>query len=300
MGRARKGTGLPRLGPGEVLYLFCLAWDRWLPPPARGSRAGQPRLFRWSWRELAALLGVVPLQDFSGPEAEARLQELAWLKPRVYRHQEVIAQVMRYSPVLPARFGTLFSSLKVLAELMKRHYQEITGFLRKVADQEEWAVKVLLNRATAREQLFSQSLAQQEGQLASLAPGQRYLEEQRLRGAADRELRLKLKKAGWELHQQLMGVATAFCNRPVLPLGVTAKGQELVLNWAFLLPRGAVAEFQERLQRANRTGARLGLLGLASGPWPPYSFSPPLAPGGGQEKARPETVCAEKPNLPLF
>jgi hypothetical protein len=299
MGRARKGGELPRLRPGEGLYLFCFAWDRWLPPPARG-RAGEPRLIRWSWRELAAILEVVALKDFSGPEAETRLKELAWLEPRVYRHHQVIAQVMRHSPVLPARFGTLFSSLKVLAGVMKRHYRQIAGFLRKVAAQEEWAVKVLVDRSTAREKLFSQSLAEQGGQLSSLPPGQRYLKEQRLRNAADQELRRRWKKAGQELHRQLRAGATAFCERPASPLGATAKGHELVLNWAFLLPREAVAEFTERLQRANRAYGPLGLLSLASGPWPPYSFSPCLIEAEGQEPAGPETAGAQKSNLALF
>jgi hypothetical protein len=54
-----------------------------------------------------------------------------------------------------------------------------------------------------------------------------------------------------------------------------------VLNWAFLVPRGAVADFQARVQQAARDHGRHGLLFEYTGPWPPYSFSPSLQPGPG-------------------
>ena len=39
------------------------------------------------------------------------MEDLAWVAPRALRHEEVILTVMEQGPVLPVRFGTVFSSL---------------------------------------------------------------------------------------------------------------------------------------------------------------------------------------------
>jgi hypothetical protein len=60
-------------------------------------------------------------------------------------------EITAASPVLPARLGTLFSSPERLTELMTRHYDKILGFLERVADHDEWSVKVFVDRQKALE-----------------------------------------------------------------------------------------------------------------------------------------------------
>jgi hypothetical protein len=288
----------PRPGPGEALYLFCFAWAQRLPPPAGLGVDGRHPLFLWSYENLAAILGVVALKEFAGPEAEARMQELAWLKPRLCRHHGVIAQAMRHSPVLPVGFGTLFSSGEALAQLVAGRHRQIASFLQQVADHEEWAVKGLLDKVAAKERLRSQTLAGEEERLASLAPGRRYLQVKRLQAGADRELSLRLKRVGGQLARELMRAAKDFRERPLLPRDITGLEQELVLNWAFLVPRGSAAEFQARLKRANHHYAKLGLIFVSSGPWPPYSFTPSLLPQGSPGEAARQVATINQPNLP--
>jgi len=58
--------------------------------------------------------------------------------------------------------------------------------------------------------------------------------------------------------------------------GDAGRGAEVILNWAFLLARRAVDEFQAKLDRLNRE-VFSGLALTLSGPWPPYSFAPDLS-----------------------
>ena len=44
--------------------------------------------------------------------------DLAWVAPRVCRHEAVIEEAMRQSPVLPARFATLFQTIASLAQFL--------------------------------------------------------------------------------------------------------------------------------------------------------------------------------------
>src|SRR3972149_2290049 len=99
----------------EVYYLFCLiAADRLPPLEGRGIDGEQP-LFIERGPYVAAVLCGVPLEMFSGPDAEERLKDLAWIGPRACRHEEVILAARRHVPVLPVRFGTVFSTLELLA-----------------------------------------------------------------------------------------------------------------------------------------------------------------------------------------
>jgi hypothetical protein len=220
----------------------------------------------------------VPVEDFCGPEAEERLQDLAWIGPRVIRHQEVVSGVMQHSPVLPARFGTIFLSPANLEGVLHRHHQTISGFLERSRDQKEWAVKALLNRPAAKEKLVASRLKREADRLACLSPGQRYFQEQRLRAACEQELQKWLQEVATELWTELGNCAAAVRERRLLSRGVTGSDQDMVLNWAFLVPEETASRFQARFQVARDYFSDRGLVLECSGPWPPYSFSPPLDP----------------------
>src|SRR4030042_1253577 len=166
----------------QGLYLYCLArLSRLFPLPLKGQGVdGRNSLAVAAYQDLAAVWSPVPVEDFCGPEAEERLRDLTWIGPRVIRHQEVVAGVMRHSPVLPARFGTIFASLANLEKVLQRHSNIIAGFLERLTDQEEWAVKGMLDRAGAKDKLFALKLAREAESLEALPLGKRYFEEQRL------------------------------------------------------------------------------------------------------------------------
>lgn len=262
------------------LYLYCLARLSHLPPlPLEGvGLDGASQLQVASFQDLAAVWSPVALENFCGPEAEARLQDLAWIGPRVLRHQEVVAGVMRYSPVLPARFGTIFSSMASLEQVLCQRHDAIATFLGRLANQEEWAVKGMLDRPAAKERLFALKLAQEAARLEGWSPGKRYFEEQRLRTDCDREFSQWLQVVCQNLWSDLQQYAAEVRERQPLSRGVIGSDKDMVFNWAFLLPATSVNAFQSRIQAANDQYADLGLVLERTGPWPPYSFCPALDP----------------------
>jgi len=269
-GRAVKGEA------GEGFYLFCFARADLLPPIEGRGVDGRSPLLLWRYLDIASVLSRVVVGEFCGVTAEADMQELSWLGPRACRHEEVVEQVMHHSPVLPARFGTIFSSLRVLERLLRKHHGAISAFLDSVVDKEEWAVKGFLHRSKAQEYLFARALASQEGSLHP-SPGRRYFQERRLQARAEEELHCWLRGSCSEFAGQLSRYASDFRERRVLSSG--SAGRTVVLNWAFLVPRGALADFRGQIDRANAEYAERGLAFECSGPWPPYSFSPPLQMG---------------------
>jgi hypothetical protein len=224
---------------------------------------------------VTAVLCLVPVEDFQGPAADDRLQDLSWVGPRAVRHAQVIEWIMQYSPVIPAPFGTLFSTRARLQQLVKNNFLEISTFLNYVANKEEWAVKGWLARAEARDRLFSGKLAAQSKDLASVSPGLRYFKERQIRAQVERDLGDWLKGICSAIANELAKCSIDSLRRNIIG-GPGTNELEMVANWAFLVDRSWVADFKARIERANVNCGSQGLSFAASGPWPPYSFSPPL------------------------
>src|SRR3990172_3858410 len=268
--------------PPSAIYLFCLARPQVELELGGGVLDDGSPLLSWRFRDLVGIVSKVGREEFCGPEAEARMQDLAWVGPRARRHEAVVEMAMRYSPVLPARFATLFSSLESMEEFLQKHHANICRFLDRVVDKDEWAVKAMLERKRAKEAIFSARLASQEQDLSCLSPGMRYLREQRMSAGLEKELNRWLQETCHEVLADLRRVEATFERRPVLSLSAKEEDKEMVLNCAFLVPRSVVENFRRRIQSVNACHSERGLLFELSGPWPPYSFSSSLwrKPGG--------------------
>jgi hypothetical protein len=261
--------------PGEqACYLYCLTPSgRGVQVAAAGVDGRHPVLVR-DCGGIGAVFSEVELEEFVGQAAEARLQDLAWLGPRVCRHEAVIEQAMSRASVLPARFATLFSSLDSLEQFILEHREAVAGFFADLGDKQEWAVKGLLDRAAAMERLSHPATTAEER-----SPGARYFEQKRLKAQAEREFSQRLKEFCRRAAMVLGAYAGGFRERKVLTPVAEGSEAEVVLNWAFLLPPGAIEDFRTTLERLNDGEAFPGLMLALTGPWPPYSFVPDLSGG---------------------
>ena len=263
----------------QAVYLFCFARAGLLSTLDGTAIEGWNTLLLQPLDDIVAVLSTISTTDFSGPAAEARMQDPAWVVQSALRHDAVIEKAMRCSPVLPVRFGTIFSTTASLADCLARNYAVISMALDVLADREEWAVKGFLDKARLRGTLSAQALAAQEEKLRSLTPGFRYLQEQRIRADVETALGRQMRDVCRETAQDLIAHAVEFRQRQVLAPEGAGEGREMLLNWAFLLPRDRVADFRAELDRLGAGYADLGVTLECTGPWAPYSFCPSL----GQE-----------------
>jgi hypothetical protein len=259
---------------GEGVYVYCFARSDLAPSIEGKGVDGQHPVFLHAFQDIAAAASMISLEEFCGPSAESRMQDLSWVGPRACRHEEVVEEVMRYSPVMPARFGTIFSSLERLDEALRKHRDAMSRFLGWVADKDEWGVRALLDRAKAKMELFSAAVVVHEERLSLFPPGTRYFEEQRIRTGAEKELAAWLKAVCRKVGDDLTSRASQCRERKVACRDGTAA--ETVVNWAFLVPRNVAGDFRARVDRANEEHHGRGLVFEATGPWPPYSFCPCL------------------------
>ncbi len=259
----------------EAIYLFCFARSALISAVEGNGVDGKSSLFVLTRGDIAAVASSLPREECGGYSSEEKMMDLAWVGLRAYRHEEVIERVMRRSPVLPVRLGTIFGSRQSLWGRMEEHCGTIGHFLDRVADKEEWSVKGLLNRSRAEEEYTGGLLSSQSERL-SASPGTRYLQERQIRKKGAHELHCLVRERCEILAGELARIAEEMRERKVLSREAVGGGKEMILNWTFLVPRDAVRDFRTRIALANERFAAQGLVLEFSGPWPPYSFCPSL------------------------
>ena len=245
-------------------YLYCLT------PSAAALELNEAGVFVLPCDGIGAVLSQTRREEFCGEGAEARLEDLAWLAPRAFRHEAVVEHVMGQSPVLPARFATLFTSLDSLQRFVREYREAVRDFFTHLGDQREWAVKGLLDRGVAGR---PEAVNVRTG---PSSPGRNYLQKKRAEAEAgeqmSRWLREVCEEAAGELEQQ----ASAFRERKVWGPGDSDAPAEVILNWAFLVRKSGEADFRRLVSELDERHRSSGLSFALSGPWPPYSFAPAL------------------------
>ena len=218
-----------------------------------------------------AVIGAVPIAAFEAALADG--PDPAWLIPRALGHERVLGAVLARSAVLPARFGSIFSSTEALARLAGEHLGAIGQYFATVGDRREWSLRGYVDaEAAARVLEFDPDLAARLARLPE-APGARYFQEKKLREDARVAARRMAASSASEVRRAIRAVASDARSLPLrAPEG---PGRDMVLHEAALISRGREAEVLAAAERASVAAG--GLLALEpSGPWPPFHFCPEL------------------------
>ena len=117
------------------------------------------RVFTHDFGEITAVLSRVMPEEFTDRAMQEHMRDVTWITSRACRHQAVVEQIARQTEVFPAPFGTIFSNQQVLAELIRRHHEQIRQFLKRIAGHTEWSLKCFLDRSKALAAMAEAGLA---------------------------------------------------------------------------------------------------------------------------------------------
>ena len=183
---------------------------------------------------------------------ESNMENLEWLALHGVRHQQVVSEVAGSTAIVPARFGTIFSGEAALARNVLGRISGLEKVFKRVADADEWGVKVFSESKPARVVV------------TRARSGKEYLESKaaQVKSRPERDAELPGLVAALEK------VATDSA-----PSGKVSGAQpNLLWQGTFLVPRSrrrqwdkTLQEFVERWDGSRRIEV--------NGPWPPYSFS---------------------------
>jgi len=159
---------------------------------------------------------------------------------------------------------------------MERNLTEIDEYLEHVTGKDEWAVKGLMSRSQLRDRLCSEKIAVQQDLLGSVPPGLRYFKERQLLASVERDIGGWIKEVCRSVADRLTERSQDWHKREIVLRTREESEEETFVNWAFLVERGQVGDFQSRLNAMNMEYDAFGVRFDLSGPWPPYSFAPAL------------------------
>jgi hypothetical protein len=228
---------------------------------------------------LAAVFCDVSSDDFVGKDADARLNDLAWMAPRVIRHEEVIISVMKCGPVMPIRFGTIFSSLTVMKETLIGIRKLSLDFLEYITDKDEWDVQGFVDKASLKKRIQEKLVTEKSADLEQLSPGKRYFVEQRMKAEAEKKLSESLSGISHLAIDRLGAISSDFAERRLTGRERSGDETDLFFHWAFLVEKPDAIGFEAAVDAVDRELREQGYAFSISGPWPPYSFSPSLSGG---------------------
>ncbi len=141
-------------------------------------------------------------------------------------------------------------------------------------------MKCMLSREDAKRELISKEMSQIREELAALPPGKRYFVERRKQAELEKGLNAAIKQICSDVLERLVPRSASALRRKIIR-SVETGAIETVANWAFLVNRSCLPDFNAIISEANKDHNRHGLFFSSSGPWPPYSFCPSFDLGLG-------------------
>lgn len=186
-------------------------------------------------------------------------------RENVAEHNRVNALALARTTPLPFRFGTLVEEARLEGYLAKQE-AALLAALARVRGCVEMGAKVIWD-AAGRAAGVEEDEGEAGGSPAAGA-GTAFLMAKRREVLGEEALRSRAEGVAAALASRLEGLARESS------VEVNPKGA-LVVRAAHLIERGREEEYRERVRALGREREDLRL--MASGPWPPYSFSGPRA-----------------------
>lgn len=219
---------------------------------------------------LCAIYSPVASEDFSQEAIDARGSDLEWLGAIGYRHQSVVADVMRQTAVVPLRAFTLFSSETALREYLLENAASLSATLDRLDGKREWTLRLEFDAERWSNSLEHrvESLRNIAAEIETASAGKAFL----LR----KKLEEERKKASREAEQQLLAeVEQAVVGRFACEAVAETRQQR---DGAFpqidvLIDRDEDAKLQELHDELTERYAKDGVTLGITGPWPPYTFA---------------------------
>jgi hypothetical protein len=214
--------------------------------------------------DLAAVVTQVNLAEFGEEALRDRLNDRVWLEDTALRHADVLQRVAAQHEVVPLRFGTIYDERADVAQLLETRGDEFRSALEHVRGRIELGVKVWIDRRR-----FEQSLSGEEPEEEPSGRAYMLRRQHERRAAAEASARLAQLAQG--LHAQLSALAVdAVANRPQ-PRELTGRDETMLLNAAYLVPRGDV-RLEAGVAGLEAAYGGLGITFEVTGPWPPHNF----------------------------
>jgi hypothetical protein len=263
----------------QLVYLYCVA-DK--EPKINGLGNN---LYSICHNGLYAVASKVEEEEFSQDGLNRNMADFEWVEARASLHEKIIERVMSSTNVIPFKFATLFNTDNSLKAMLEQYGQEFKAILRKLANKQEWGLKIYCNPEKLKARLGNDEseILKIEDEIKSSSVGRSYFLKKKKDELIEKTLNEKINDCGQESFELLKELSFEARINRLLPKEVTEREDDMVLNSAFLVDRDEVGDFQNMVDTLKVHYEGKGFLIDCTGPWPPYNFCG-LSSGKGQNE----------------
>ena len=209
-----------------------------------------------------------PLDRYGETAINRNLANLDWVSRAAVAHEAVIESFVGETAVLPTKLFTIFTSDERAVAHVRAERARIAGVVKRVANHQEWGVRVMLDRTRAAGAAPPKRPASRAAERRS--SGVAYLSAKKAQRDANAELAARARETVAALYDRLAARARDARRRTASELPM--EGGPLLLDAAFLVARRRADAFQALTAREAKSLARHGYGVTVTGPWPPYTF----------------------------
>jgi Gas vesicle synthesis protein GvpL/GvpF len=254
-----------------AVYVYCVVKSatrpsfRRVPPGLPHAGAAAPVALGGG---LWLIVADVPLDVYGPGRLDQALRDMQWVGEVAMAHEAVVEHFARLkkATAVPAKLFTMFSTVeRALADTRSRR-REITEAARRIADCEEWGVRIV--RAATE--------APRPPVTPRATSGAGFLEAKK----RARDEKIASARAAAEAAAAAFDSLSMFARdarrRDNVPDTATTPP---LLDAAFLVPLARKTRFKSAARRAAEGCARSGASMTLTGPWPAYNFIEPPEAG---------------------
>jgi len=209
----------------------------------------------------------ISYQDISAVISNYPMEKYELSKENLLAHEEVVERVMSDYTVLPIRAFTIAANAEEVRDFLRKHYRELTGLLKDMDNKVElgltayWKDMTPIFQEIVNENRKIRTLREK---IAGVAERQGFKEKINLGEMVASALKYKKEIEGEEILRSLKKSAIDFRMNDV-------RGDEMIINAAFLIDRGWENEFDGKVRELNSKYTQRTRFKYV-GPMPPYNF----------------------------
>lgn len=251
-----------------MLYVYCVTREAAMPEV--DGIDGTRRFGTVTAGNVSAIFTLANGEAFSQDAIDSRAGDLEWLGAIGYRHQAVVAELMKLTAIVPLRAFTLFSSEDAVRAYLLEHGPALDAALQRLDGKQEWTLRVEFDPARWSEALVSrvEALRDLTNEIATAAPGKAFLLRKKLDDERKRASHAAEQSVVEEIEQAVLDKLAC---ETLAETRERRDGAFPQIN--VLVNRDEEATLQELQQTLASRYEPEGVTLALTGPWPPYTFA---------------------------
>ncbi|RJX27450.1 MAG: hypothetical protein C4554_04250 [Dethiobacter sp.] len=227
--------------------------------------SGEERRFNIEGIECSQKVYTISFKDISAVVSDTGKKIFDPDKENVIAHQAAISKVMEEYTIIPARFGTVFSSADDVQVFLQKIYSTAKDVFRKINNKVEMGLKVFWKEETFQKQVNSNEINQLKAKINNAEDNRVYYLKMQLGELVEKIMEANRTYYLEEIYHKLAVKAGAAKLNEII-------GIKMVFNAAYLVEKDKVEDFNLYVEKIVKV-YKDTLDFIYSGPWPPYNFT---------------------------